>query len=167
MVGEIDLAGVDNSFVLAVGFGYDAVEAGHHAWASIMDGFDYAKKRYTEEWLRWQNSLTPQDESKNNLGKLSRSSAAVLRIHESKAFVGGTIASMSIPWGSSKGDDDIGGYHLVWPRDLVQIAGGFLSMNSKDDAFRAINYLMVTQEPDGHWAQNMWLSGKPNGLVFK
>jgi glucoamylase len=164
MTGEIDLARVDNSFVLAIGFGYDAVEAGHHAWASIMDGFDYAKKRYTEEWLNWQNSLTSQKESQNNLGKLSRISAAVLRIHESKSFVGGTIASMSIPWGSSKSDDDIGGYHLVWPRDLVQIAGGFLSMHSKDDAFRAINYLMVTQEPDGHWSQNMWLSGRPNGL---
>ena len=162
MIGEIDLAGVDNSFVLAVGFGYDAIEAGHHAWASIIDGFYYAKKRYTGEWLEWQNSLTPQEESQNNFGKLSRISAAVLRIHESKSFVGGTIASMSIPWGFSKGDDDIGGYHLVWPRDLVQIAGGFLSMHSKDDAFRVINYLMVTQESDGHWPQNMWLSGKPN-----
>ena len=127
-----------------------------------MDGFYYAKKRYTEEWLEWQNSLTPQEESQNNVGKLSRISAAVLRIHESKSFVGGTIASMSIPWGSSKGDDDIGGYHLVWPRDLVQIAGGFLSLHSKEDAFRVINYLMVTQESDGHWPQNMWLSGKPN-----
>ena len=162
MIGEIDVTGVDNSFVIAVGFGYDAVEAGHHAWASVMDGFYYAKKRYTEEWLEWQNSLTPQEESPNNVGKLSRISAAVLRIHESKSFVGGIIASMSIPWGSSKGDDDIGGYHLVWPRDLVQIAGGFLSMHSKEDAFRVINYLMVTQESDGHWAQNMWLSGEPN-----
>lgn len=163
MTGEIDLAGADNSFVLAVGFGHDSVEAGHHAWASIMDGFYYAKKRYTDEWSEWQNSLIPQKESQSGMGKLSRISAAVLRIHESKLFVGGTIASMSIPWGSSKGDDDIGGYHLVWPRDLVQIAGGFLSMHSKDDAFRAINYLMVTQEPDGHWSQNMWLSGRPNG----
>ena len=162
MVGEIDLARVDSSFILAVGFGYDATEAGHHAWASIIDGFYYAKKRYTGEWLEWQNSLIQQEDSQNNFGKLSRISAAVLRIHESKSFVGGTIASMSIPWGFSKGDDDIGGYHLVWPRDLVQIAGGFLSMQSKDDAFRVINYLMVTQESDGHWPQNMWLSGRPN-----
>lgn len=162
MIGEIDLAGTDNSFVLAVGFGHDSTEAGHHAWASIIDGFDYAKKRYINEWMEWQNSLTPQEESQDSSGKLSRISAAVLRIHESKSFVGGTIASMSIPWGFSKGDDDIGGYHLVWPRDLVQIAGGFLSMHSNDDAFRVINYLMVTQESDGHWPQNMWLSGKRN-----
>lgn len=162
IVAEIDLNQVDNSFVLALGFGFDATEAGHHAWASIMDGFNYAKKRYTDEWQFWQNSLAHQNDSKKNLGNLSRMSAAVLRIHESKSFVGGTIASMSIPWGFSKGDDDIGGYHLVWPRDLVEIAGGFLSMQSNDDAFRIINYLMVTQEADGHWPQNMWLSGKPN-----
>ena len=162
MIGEIDLTESDNSFILAVGFGYDATEAGHHAWASITDGFYYAKKRYISEWTEWQNSLIQQEDLQNNSGKLSRISAAVLRIHESKSFVGGTIASMSIPWGFSKGDDDIGGYHLVWPRDLVQIAGGFLSMHSKDDAFRVINYLMVTQEADGHWPQNMWLSGKAN-----
>ncbi len=162
MVAEIDLAQVNDSFILAVGFGFDATEAGHHAWASIMDGFSYAKKRYTDEWQDWQNSLSHQNDSKNKIGNLSRISAAVLRMHESKSFVGGTIASMSIPWGFSKGDDDIGGYHLVWPRDLVQIAGGFLSMQSNEDAFRIINYLMVTQEADGHWPQNMWLSGKPN-----
>ena len=53
-----------------------------------------------------------------------RLSAAVLRTHEAKSFRGGMIASLSIPWGSAKGDDDLGGYHLVWPRDLVESAGG-------------------------------------------
>ncbi|MFZ1799078.1 MAG: glycoside hydrolase family 15 protein [Chitinophagaceae bacterium] len=162
MIGEIDVAGANNSLVLAVGFGHDAVEAGHYAWASITDGFSYAKKRYISEWTEWQNALMQKEVTQDNFGKLSRISAAVLRMHESKSFIGGTIASMSIPWGFSKGDDDIGGYHLVWPRDLVQIAGGFLSMHSNDDAFRVINYLMVTQEEDGHWPQNMWLSGKAN-----
>ena len=51
-------------------------------------------------------------------------------MHEAKRFVGGTIASLSIPWGFSKGDNDIGGYHLVWARDLVEAAGGFLAMQS-------------------------------------
>ena len=50
-------------------------------------------------------------------------SAAVLRVHESKSFRGGVIASLSIPWGFNKGDDDLGGYHLVWPRDLVETGG--------------------------------------------
>ena len=93
-------------------------------------------------------------------------SAAVLRIHESKSFRGGVIASLSIPWGFNKGDDDLGGYHIVWPRDLVEAAGGFLAVGAHADARRVLRYLLVTQDADGHWAQNMWLDGSPywNGI---
>jgi glucoamylase len=85
----------------------------------------------------------------------------VLRSHESKDFLGGVIASLSIPWGFSKGDEDLGGYHLVWPRDLVETAGGFLAAGAEPDALRVLRYLEATQEADGHWAQNMWLDGRP------
>ena len=88
-------------------------------------------------------------------------SAAVLRVHESKHFRGGVIASLSIPWGFSKGDDDLGGYHLVWPRDLVETAGGFLAAGAQHDARRVLRFLQVTQDADGHWCQNMWLDGSP------
>jgi glucoamylase len=88
-------------------------------------------------------------------------STAVLRIHESKSFRGGVIASLSIPWGFEKSDDDLGGYHLVWPRDLVEAAGGFLAAGAADDARRVLRFLQVTQEADGHWGQNMWLDGSP------
>ena len=91
----------------------------------------------------------------------SEFSAAVLRVHESKSFRGGVIASLSIPWGFEKGDDDLGGYHLVWPRDLVEAAGGFLAAGALDDARRVLRFLQVTQEADGHWGQNMWLDGSP------
>ena len=93
-------------------------------------------------------------------------SAAVLRVHESKSFRGGVIASLSIPWGFDKGDDDLGGYHLVWPRDLVETAGGFLAVGAHDDARRVLRFLRVTQDADGHWCQNMWLDGSPywNGI---
>ena len=60
-----------------------------------------------------------------------RVSTAVLRCHESPTFPGGLIASLSIPWGGSKGDDDLGGYHLVWPRDLAQTAGAFLACGAQ------------------------------------
>ncbi len=88
-------------------------------------------------------------------------SAAVLRMHESKRVEGGVIASLSIPWGFSKGDDDLGGYHLVWPRDLVETAGGFIAAGARQEARRVLRYLQVTQEADGHWSQNMWLDGTP------
>ncbi|HEY5477165.1 MAG TPA: glycoside hydrolase family 15 protein, partial [Tepidiformaceae bacterium] len=77
----------------------------------------------------------------------------------SKAVPGGFVASLSIPWGNSHGDDDLGGYHLVWPRDLVEIAGGLLAGGDSTAARRAFQYLVVTQEADGNWPQNMWLDG--------
>jgi glucoamylase len=69
------------------------------------------------------------------------------------------VASLSIPWGFSKGDEDIGGYHLVWPRDLVETAGGFLAAGAADDALAILSYLRTIQEADGHWPQNAWLDG--------
>ena len=89
-------------------------------------------------------------------------SAAVLRTHESKRVEGGVIASLSIPWGFSKGDDDLGGYHLVWPRDLVGDRRRLPGRRARTSTSRRVlRYLQVTQEPDGHWPQNMWLDGTP------
>jgi glucoamylase len=83
----------------------------------------------------------------------------VLRTHESRQFPGAFIASLSIPWGFSKGDKDLGGYHLVWSRDLVETVGGLLAAGAHEDVRRVLSYLQTTQEPDGHWVQNMWLDG--------
>src|SRR5665213_3487519 len=86
--------------------------------------------------------------------------------HESKAVPGGLIASLAIPWGFSKGDNDLGGYHLVWPRDMVETAGALLAAGAHEDVRRVLDYLQATQQPDGHWSQNMWLDGSPywNGI---
>lgn len=90
----------------------------------------------------------------------------MLRTHEAADFRGGLIASLSVPWGASKGDADLGGYHLVWPRDLSECAGALLAAGAHEEARRALGYLRAAQEADGHWAQNMWLDGTPywNGL---
>lgn len=92
---------------------------------------------------------------------LYRVSAAMIRAHDAKEFPGGVIASLSIPWGFSKGDDDLGGYHLVWPRDLVEAAGGLLAAGAHAEAIDVLDYLETTQQADGHWPQNMWLDGTP------
>ena len=41
---------------------------------------------------------------------------------------------MSIPWGETKGDNDLGGYHLVWTRDLVQSATALLATGQTEHA---------------------------------
>jgi glucoamylase len=97
---------------------------------------------------------------------LYRMSAAVLAIHEDKSASGAMIASLSIPWGHSKGDHELGGYHLVWPRDLVNSAGALIALGHDVMARRTLRYLLSTQEADGRWAQNLWLDGTPywNGV---
>ncbi len=168
LTGEIDLAEANNnSFVVALGFGRNPEEAGQRARASIFENFENLKAQFIAEWQKWQKKLYVFDTNKKNLApKYFNISATMLRVHESKRHPGGIIASLSIPWGFSKGDSDLGGYHLVWPRDLVQTAGGHLAARAFDDAKRVLNFLMVTQEDDGHWCQNMWLDGEPywNGV---
>jgi glucoamylase len=110
------------------------------------------------QWQNWQDTLLKLDEPPREID-LYRASTAVLRTHESKDFLGGIIASLSIPWGFDKGDEDLGGYHLVWPRDLVETAGALLAAGAVSDSVRVLRYLEATQEAAGNWAQNLWLDG--------
>jgi glucoamylase len=160
LTGEIDLAACNGEFVLAVGFGGIYSEAGQQVRSSLLEPYQHLVDRCAEEWEFWQQGLLRLDMPQREWD-LFRASAAVLRCHESKDFLGGVIASLSIPWGFSKGDEDLGGYHLVWPRDLVETASGFLAAGARRDAVRVLHYLEATQEADGHWAQNLWLDGRP------
>jgi len=83
----------------------------------------------------------------------------VLRTHRDKTYPGTMVASLSIPWGNSR--DDRGGYHLVWPRDLVQCAGALLAFGAEQEARDTLRYLIAIQTEDGHWNQNQWLGGTP------
>jgi glucoamylase len=165
LTGEIDLAACNGEFILFLGFGAIWAEAGQQVLSSLLISYDSIRSDYVFHWQNWQKTLIDLDAQPRDKD-LFRASAAVLRSHESKDFLGGIIASLSVPWGFNKGDEDLGGYHLVWPRDLVENAGGLLAAGAHDDARRVLHYLQTTQEADGHWAQNMWLDGRPywNGL---
>ena len=165
LTAEIDIAACNGEFILALGFGGIWAEAGQQSLSSLLTSYETTRKDYVFQWQHWQKGLKKLD-AKPREKDLYRASVAVLRSHESKDFLGGIIASLSIPWGFNKGDEDLGGYHLIWPRDLVESAGGLLAAGAPDDALRVLHYLEATQEADGHWPQNMWLDGRPywNGL---
>ena len=160
LTGEIDLAACEGKFVLALGFGRNCWESGQQVLSSLLEDGDEIRKHFVQQWKTWHDSLMPIDQPPREYD-LYRTSMAVLRSHESKDFVGGVIASLSIPWGFNKGDEDLGGYHLVWPRDLVETAGALVAGEAIVDALRVLRYLESTQEGDGHWAQNLWLDGRP------
>jgi glucoamylase len=160
LTAEIDLAACKGEFILSLGFGGIWAQAGQHAISALLTSYENTRKDYIVQWRNWHRTIKKLDE-KPREKDLYRASVAVLRTHESKDFLGGIIASLSIPWGFNKGDEDLGGYHLVWPRDLVENAGGLLAADAEDEALRVLHYLEATQEADGHWAQNMWLDGRP------
>jgi len=154
LTGELVTAGAE--LVLALGYGRSLEEAAHQARASLAEGFDRLLSAYTRPWQRWQAGLR-----RAPARPLFATSAMVVKVHQSKHLPGAILASLAVPWGFSKGDGDLGGYHLVWPRDMVEAVGGLLAAGARAEAREALVYLQATQEADGHWPQNMWAEGRP------
>ena len=150
----------NGEFVVSLGFGENPAEAGEKAKLSLQKGFDKAHKYYVDVWDTFLKTLTkPSGDEKFDLYDVS---CTVIETHRAKGqFPGAIIASLSIPWGNSKSDDDLGGYHLVWPRDMVESAEALIAVGDFDTSRKALEFLKVTQESDGHWNQNMWLDGSP------
>ncbi|MDQ6912487.1 MAG: glycoside hydrolase family 15 protein [Verrucomicrobiota bacterium] len=161
LTAQIDLAKCDGEFVLALGFDSSALGAAQHVRASLLDGFDAARDEYMHDWTKWQNSFQAKaPEKKEGTLDYHRISTLVLHSNEAKKFPGGMVASLSTPWGFSKGDDDRGGYHIAWVRDAAQTSGALLAAGYQRDAVQALRFLATTQEADGSWPQNMWLRGE-------
>lgn len=152
LAGELETG--DGELVLALGFGRSLEEAAEQARASLAEGFEPLLEAYSAPWQAWQRALrsTPR--------RLFAISAMVVKTHQSKHIPGAILASLAVPWGFSMGDGDLGGYHLVWPRDMVEAAGGLLAAGATAEARKALVYLQATQEADGHWPQNMWTDGR-------
>ena len=160
LTGEIGFSAQNGGkTLLALAFGPSPEEAGYNALASLQAGFEPAAEAYTRGWHGWQKGLLQLDRKDKAGPNAYRVSTAVLAAHRPLGFPGPAVASLSIPWGFSKGDEDLGGYHLVWPRDLVETAGGFLAAGAAEDALAILSYLRTIQEADGHWPQNAWLDG--------
>ncbi len=161
LTAELDLASDDGECVTALAFGRTPEEAGQQARNALLKDFDSVQRSFVEGWTEIQSRNIDLGKSVKTGFDPYRVSNMVLRTHEEKSFPGAVIASLAIPWGFSKGDDDIGGYHLIWPRDLAHAAGGLIASGDVEHAKETLLYLMSTQEEDGHWVQNMWLDGSP------
>lgn len=159
MLAAMDWQACGGEFVVAIGMGEAPAQAAHHAQAGLMQVFDDVRSLFLAQWREAHRNSEPDA---NAAGRLFRTSTAVLRTHASKAFPVGSVASLSIPWGFARGDKDVGGYHVVWPRDMVQIAMGRIACGDAEGGREALFYLACTQEKDGSWPQNMWLDGTPN-----
>lgn len=169
LTGEIDLS-AGNEFTLGVAFG----RSPHNAIATLAQSlcipFDNNLKSFLEQWHRTRKRLAildmHHDEISETASCLFARSINLLLAHEDKIYPGAMIASLSIPWGEDKSDEELGGYHLVWTRDMVQCASALMAAGDTTTPLRAMIYLTITQREDGGFYQNFWIDGRPywNGV---
>ena len=160
LTAEIDLAR-GTEFTLGMSFGHTVHNAAATLTQSLALPFDSALKSFLDQWQRTGKRLALLERIRERDSSLFARSVNLLLSHEDKLYPGAMIASMSIPWGEDKGDDDLGGYHLVWTRDMVNSATALLAVGDTSTPLRALIYLAITQREDGGFYQNFWIDGEP------
>lgn len=152
----------EGRFLVAIGLGGSLTSAITPMEQALAQSFDRSYASFVRQWKRVRHE---DDEGEmlathtGDEGSMYRLSRCILFAHEDKLFQGGLIASMSIPWGEAKGDEDLGGYHLVWPRDMLHTASAMLYSGQDELPFRTLIYLSCIQREDGSLPQNCWIDG--------
>ena len=160
VIGEVNLDG-GREFTVGIAFGDSLHGAVTGLEQSLATPFAEHREKFVDQWHRACSRMKKLDGASSDEGALHRTSRNLLLAHEDKTFPGALIASASIPWGNAKGDEDMGGYHLVWTRDLVNSALGLLACEDSSTPLRALVYLACSQQSDGGFPQNFWIDGGP------
>jgi glucoamylase len=148
---------------LAVAFGPDAGSALTAARASLRLRFANVAQAYARGWHAYLRGLkTPPSSLRGGYQRqLYEVSAMVLAASEDKTHRGAFVAAPNMPWVWGR-ENPSGPYHLVWSRDLYQIATALIAAGDRAGANRSLDYLFrVQQKPDGSFPQNSRVDGTP------
>ena len=164
LTGRGAQGGRGRHLTLALGFGETTSVAVGAAKASLKRGFASAAKAYADGWHRYLDALPdPPPPVVAADPRLYTTSLLVLAASEDKAHPGASVASPSMPW--AWGDLSIekpktGAYHLVWARDLYQVATAQLAAGDARAANRLLDFVLQTQQKaDGTVPQNSTVDG--------
>ena len=162
LTGELDIFQREENreFTLGIALGSSLHNAVTTLFQSLGIPFSEHRMRFLEQWNRPYQRIRPLEKASGDGGNLYRASYSILLAGEDKTYPGAMVASLSIPWGEAKGDEDKGGYHLVWTRDLVNCASGLLAAGNTETPLRALIYLFTSQQEDGGFPQNFWIDGQ-------
>ena len=87
--------------------------------------------------------------------------ANVLKAAQDKQ-TGAFVAGLGTPWGESNGDQDAGGYHLVWERDMYEFSSALIVAGDTADPKRALLWAFTQQQQAGGlFPQNSYVDGAP------
>jgi glucoamylase len=160
LTAQLDIT-QSQEWTLAIGFGGSVEEAARAAFGSLDRDWEAARVEYQKGWHEYCGQLSDLSRKSADDGRTYWTSAMLIRAHEDRRHPGALCASLSIPWGEVHGDQDLGGYHLVWPRDLCQSATAALAAGDRQLPLRVLRYLASIQFPDGGMPQNCWVDGRP------
>jgi glucoamylase len=159
------LNGTDSqNLVLSLGFGTARSDALSAATSALSSGFDVVSGAYESGWHSYLSSLKPVPASTSSYATTYDVSAMVLAASEDKTYRGAYVASPTMPWVWGTGlENPSGAYHLVWARDLYEIATALTADGDTAGAQRALRYLFSRQQkPDGSFPQNSTVDGTPH-----
>ncbi|MHB0955375.1 MAG: glycoside hydrolase family 15 protein [Pirellulaceae bacterium] len=144
------------SFDVVLSFGESEHAAMAAADATLDSNLDELEEQYILEWVSYANALDDQNGMADDQYYLAAMSLKTIQDKRNGAMVAGA----GTPWGESNGDDNQGGYHLVWARDLFKFASALLAAGDADSAKKAVDYLFTVQmQDDGRFPQNSYVDG--------
>jgi len=173
MVGLTALNGTTSTHT-TVYLGFDSVPSSRGATAlatanaSATVGFPALANEFTTTWHNYLSTLhTPPSSLTTTLERnVYATSEMDLAASEDKTYVGAFVASPSMPWSGGMPDAYTApnGYHMVWPRDLYNIATGLIADGDVAGAQRALTFLWTKMQGEsGLFPQYMWVDGSNSG----
>src|SRR5712692_2159587 len=174
--GKSDLASATSiTFTLTLSFGQSSGDATSSAEQTLLgtlkDRSDMLAT-YVAQWNSFDDSLrTPPAVGNTPAIQQARQqeyylAANVLKASQDKQ-TGTFVAGLGTPWGASNGDQDAGGYHLVWERDMYEFSSALIVAGDTADPKRALLWAFAQQQlPGGLFPQNSYVDGSPfyNGV---
>jgi glucoamylase len=172
-VGEMNLPQVAGTYKFFIIYCF-----GTHQSARKLVDYSAAKNDYVAGWNNYLSALLVPKNLTAAQSLLYFRSLYTLKCHEDKFNPGAFIASLSVPWGESQRETsgtEIGGYHLIWPRDLFNVSVALLNAGDYQSALNALRFLKKVQYKAGSgtwnlnpriipkagaWPQNTWVSGR-------
>jgi glucoamylase len=150
---------------LALAFAGTPAAARRAAAASLRAGFAATAAAFAAGWHGYLDSLSPAPAAAAPILGAYEASLMVLRASEDKRHPGASVASPTMPWawGLGKLEKPSGAYHLVWSRDLYQVATAQLAAGDRAAAERSLTFLLAHQQKrDGSFPQNSDVAGRPH-----
>jgi glucoamylase len=171
---ELDLPKDTYTATVSISFGQSEAEVLERAYRTVSKNISFVADQFINQWKGYLNNLETNGSLKEitngqdaRLSRLAYVSTMCIKAMEDKVNKGAIIASMSIPWGDCKDgytggyhDSNAGGYHLVWGRDLYNMATAAMAVGDFATACNIVGYFdTVIQETNGSMPQNTWIDG--------